>query len=436
MSRAPRDAVPDGTVRLTEQESQANLQAVLQLCAAGRLRCSEKTRRPSAATVTAVAEVLCGGDFYPDEPIAAFSWPLLLHAGGLAEQAGNRLQLTSRGRAALSAPAAGTLRQLWHRWVSHGLIDELSRVEAIKGQRSANVLTALKPRRQVVAEGLDTCPAGEWVTVDELFATMRRADLSPTVARSERGLWKLYIAEPEYGSLGYLGFHDWPILEGRYTLCVVFEYAATLGLIDVAYSDPAGARDDFRENWGTDDLDYLSRYDGLAAIRLNALGGFALGRTDAYHTADATERTLKVLPNLDIVATGEISPADRLVLDAYTARTSDRVWTLTAATLLTALDTGRTLEEFTRFLRSRSHTEIPASVTVLIEDVTARADRLRDLGTVHLVECADPALATLIVRDRTLRMLCRPVGDRHLAIPAEHGVAFRTALRTLGYALR
>ena len=31
-----------------------------------------------------VAEVLVAGDFYPDEPIAAFAWPLLLQAGGLA----------------------------------------------------------------------------------------------------------------------------------------------------------------------------------------------------------------------------------------------------------------------------------------------------------------------------------------------------------------
>ncbi len=98
-------------VRLTEQESQANAHAVLQLCA----------------------------------------WPLLIHAGGLAEQTGNRLQLTARGRAALSTPAAETVRQLWRRWVSHGLIDEMSRIDAIKGQRCANVLTAPKPRRQTVA---------------------------------------------------------------------------------------------------------------------------------------------------------------------------------------------------------------------------------------------------------------------------------------------
>lgn len=46
--------------------------------------------------------------------------------------------------------------------------------------------------------------------------------------------WKLYICERQYGSLGYAGFHEWNILQLRYILCFLFEYAATLGLIDIA----------------------------------------------------------------------------------------------------------------------------------------------------------------------------------------------------------
>jgi len=46
---------------------------VLHPVAAGRLRCSETTRRPASTTVAAVAEVLDGGDFYPGEPMAAFA---------------------------------------------------------------------------------------------------------------------------------------------------------------------------------------------------------------------------------------------------------------------------------------------------------------------------------------------------------------------------
>jgi len=41
-------------------------------------------------------------------------------------------------------------------------------------------------------------------------------------------------------------FHDWGIFQGRYTLCLLFEYASTLGLIDVAYVPPAGIPPDFQ----------------------------------------------------------------------------------------------------------------------------------------------------------------------------------------------
>lgn len=426
------------TVRSTEVEALADVLAVLQLAGAGKLHASEKTQRPTAATVAAVAEVLAAGDFYSTEPIAAFAWPVLIQAGGLAELAGGRLQLTAKGRAALGRAPVETIRALWRSWVVKAPIDELSRVEHIKGQRTANTLTSAKTRRQTVATALSRCPFGEWIGVDDLFGRMRRGNLSPTVARSERALWRLYLVDPQYGSLGYAGFGDWPILEGRYTLAVLFEYAGTLGLVDLDYTDPAGARDDYHGNWGADDLDYLSRYDGLRAVRLNALGAYALGLTDDYRTPATNvvaAGVLKVLSNLDIVVTGELPAADWLMLDAYAHRTAERVWALREATLLAALDAGRDLNDLRDFLTARADHELPNPVTTLLADVAARVGRLRNRGVVRLVECADAPVAMLIARDRRLRGLCQLVGDRYLAVAIDREPEFRKKLRALGYIL-
>ncbi|MEU1600609.1 hypothetical protein ABZ468_49745 [Streptomyces sp. NPDC005708] len=169
------------TERAMEHGARTELAAVLQLAAAGRLRCSDKTKRPSAATIRALGEVLTGGDFYEGEAVRAFAWPLLLQAGGLSELSGGRLELTARGHKALAGPAHETIRHLWRRWLSHGVLDEFSRIEEVKGQRAANVLSATGPRRKAVGAALaECCQPGKWVTVDELFKAMRTAATTRT----------------------------------------------------------------------------------------------------------------------------------------------------------------------------------------------------------------------------------------------------------------
>jgi hypothetical protein len=67
-------------------------------------------------------------------PIKAFAWPMLLQAGGLAVGVAGRLQLSPSGVKALSMPPAQVLRGLWQKWLKTTLLDEFSRVDAIKGQ--------------------------------------------------------------------------------------------------------------------------------------------------------------------------------------------------------------------------------------------------------------------------------------------------------------
>jgi hypothetical protein len=328
-------------VRLTEREALANVRTVLELCAAGALRCSEKTSRPTAATVRTVDAHLAHGDFYADEP----SPP-------------------SHGRY-WSKPAVwpnGTARGCnWPRKAVWHLANHLPRSSAACG-----------------------------------------SDGSPTP-------WSMSSA----GSSGSRAS------------------ASTT-------STPAGARDDFRGNWGGDFLDALSRYDGLRAIRLNPLGAYAVGITDTYQPAEpepVDARLLKVLPNLDIVATGNVHTADRLILSAYAKQTADHVWTVSATSLLTAVDGGRDLAEFTTFVAGRTAHELPDTLNTLVADVQRRARQLTDLGHVRVIEYADPATAALIARDHTLRSLCRLIGDRHLAVSPEQELRFRKALIARGYVI-
>ena len=161
-----------------------------------------------------------------------------------------------------------------------------------------------------------------------------------------------------------------------------------------------------------------------------------LGLTDTYQPANsvATDAPpLNALPNLDIVATGDIPATDRLFVSAYAKQINDRVWTVSATSLLSAIDSGRELTEFTTFLTQRTVHDLPSTLSILIADVHRRAGQLTDLGHARVIECADPATAALIAHDRSLRPLCHPIGNKHLAVPLDQELKFRKALLKLGY---
>jgi hypothetical protein len=290
-SASAERAVDTGTepvlVRWTAPDALSNLISVLELVADGRVRYAAGGRRPTAAALKLVEDVLVAGDFYDaGEPIAAFAWPLLIQVGGLARLAGSRLELSSRGRATLDRPGYQALGALWARWQASVSTDELARIEVIKGQRAPGTLTSAVIRRAAVTAALAALEPGAWTSVGKLLAALRVQQPPLVATRSLRALWRLYVGDCYFGSLGHAGPKTWDLVEGRYALCVLFEYAATAGLIDVAYTGPRGARGDFRVLWGADQLGCLSRYDGLAAVRVNELGAAILHDPDALPGLD------------------------------------------------------------------------------------------------------------------------------------------------------
>lgn len=434
-----------------ERNAPHDLYSVLCLIERGKLAVSDKTSLPSSATVDEVAALLRGGDYYhmlkqPKKkkyeqeagPIKAFAWPLLAQAAGLAEpeQSGKRLALTNAGRKALSRPAADTLRLCWQRWVKTKLLDELRRVDVIKGQtgRGARGLTAPTGRRAVIADALKECPVGHWVKTDEFFRYMRATGFDFGVTRDP---WELYIEEQEYGSLGYESFGKWSILQGRYALCFLFEYAATLGVVDVAHVPPEGARQDFRDLWGADDLEFFSRYDGLLYFRLTPLGAYCLGLMDKYVPTQVTVRTtISVLPSLKVSVTGEeLLPEELLLLETYAEKESESVWYLDRARTMAALENGHQVAELQEFLQARDDQPLPETVEGFLREAEHNARRLRDRGPAVLVECVDVVLAETLAQHGKTKPFCLRAGERHLVVSAADEEKFRQALYDLGYCL-
>jgi hypothetical protein len=430
-------------VRETAGEAAADVEAVLRLIDVGKVRVTDKKLIPTEASRGVVAGVLSGGDFYsPDEAddwetdpaadltIKAFAWPVLVQTGGLAEKRGDALRLTAAGKRAMTTKPPEALRRLWTQWLKARQFDEFARVEAIKGQGKAR-MSAVAGRRQAVADALATVPVGRWFSVGDFFRLMRATGRDFTLVHDEIDL---YIAEQQYGSLGCDDGNAWEQLQGRFVLAFLFETAATLGLIDVAYVPPQGVRHDFRDRWGADDFTCLSRYDGLLDLRVNPLGAWLLGRADAYRPSAPTRvERVRVLSNLDVVAAVMLPAADCLTLERFADPESDRVWKLSAGKILGVVESGGSIDELEQFLATRAAADIPANVAAFLADLRAKAGRLADAGPARLIACADEHVAAELAADRQLKGKCLRAGDRYVVVRDSDLDAARKAARRLGY---
>lgn len=432
------------TVRNSERDAILDLSVLLRLADQGKIQVSDKTSLPGSATLRLLTENLAGGDFYAATPtrnqwdqevgpIKAFSWPLLLQGAALVQRNGSKLALSAAGVKALTSSPADVLGTIWRKWLKSSLFDEFSRVDVIKGQKSkGRVMTALTPRRAAITEILRLCPVGEWVDVDDLSRFMQATDHTFDVAHDP---WKLYISDQQYGSLGHDGYHSWAILQLRYLLCVLFEYAAALGIIDVAYIEPTEARKDFGDLWGTDDLQFLSRYDGLIYFRLTPWGAYCLGVSDDYTPAPIQPTVrLSVLPSLQVhVVGGNLSAEELLTLDTWAERATDKSWRLDRQKAVGSIEKGHDIAELRAFLQAREEQPLPETVESFMKTTQKQGKALKIKGTALLIDCEDAEIADVIATRKETTGLCLRAGDRQLVVRLENEEKFRTLIRSLGF---
>jgi hypothetical protein len=431
----------------TEQAAMQDLTALLQLVDMGKVGVSAKTGRVSKAGAKAIRKVLSHGDFYSedldapheydvqigDAGIRPFAWAVILQAGKLAQINGSKLALTKSGKTALKKPVHETLAKLWPRWLKTTLLHEMNRIEEIKGQKSkSRPLASAGACRQKIAAALSELEPGVWMETDKFFKFLIARGHSFDITRNA---WALYLGHQEYGSFGY-NHINWSHLEGRFSRALLLEYAATLGLIDVALTEPWGAPGDLRDLWGADDISCLSRYDGLWAFRLNSLGAWILGLTDDYVPEMHDEPSLRVLPNLEVTLMASAgTSSDALFLDRCCERASERVWRITLPQLLKAAEDGVDVKQVVTFLKDRSEGLLPQPVEAFFKDAQNRAGKVTDRGEARLLECADAPTAHLIVNDSRLKNICFLAGGHYVVVPAENDTKFRKLLRELGYVI-
>ncbi|MBN2056631.1 hypothetical protein JW905_17020 [bacterium] len=431
----------------TAEAALNEVKAMLRLVRAGGFRILA-TGRPSKSTFAAVQRLLAHGDFYPtgmapvnprdptigDPGIKPFAWPLLLEAGGLVEKRKGRLALTGRGRKACDEEACDVLRELWAKWLTWKEFNELQRVEMIKGQGRKGV--RLQPpdiARGIVNQALAELLPEKWLDLPAFLSLIIVRGNTFSCCRRQ---WQLYISNQQNWSLDPRAV-PWDFLEGTLIRVTLLEYAAVLGMIDVALVPPWGVRHEVVGNTIMTGLSALSRYDGLLGFRVNQLGAYILGQHQCYERRTGRRTALRIEDDGMVRRAGDsLIASDEALLDTIADRLGTSAWRLDREHLWTAVKSGLEVQYIRQFLSELVEGDLPPAVVKLLDQQEAKADKFRDRGEMRLVECADESLAKDVVTAAEFARLCLFSHGRFLVIPESEMETFRKRLNKAGYMLR
>jgi len=430
----------------TEQIGQQDLAAFLRLVDQGGVRVSATTGQPTAAAIQKILGVLAQGDFaeMPDgagarQVIRPIGLVMFAVGGGLAEvprgATSSVLSLTEAGREWLRRQAPELLLAAFERWVASDRFDEIKRVSALRGLNSPHThLTPPSVRRERITEALSWCPAGVWISVEDLFRAIKIWQLDFDVEVDNAG--NLYVGAGGYYRDYSWGGRDgyWRVVKGLYILAVLWELLAAIGAVDVLYLPPEDAKYT-AEVYTFDDL-YYSLYDGLSYFRINDLGAYLLGQHEHYGPPlQARQAFLSVDDDLvaHITAVELVTQADLMLLEAVATPLADHGYRFDLPRLLDALEAGRDLEDAVHHLAEWHVGPLPAALPALFADAQSRGQAFAAPVAALTIEVRDAELVQFALEDSKLKRICKLAGERTLVIPRNRERAFRSRLRELGY---
>lgn len=441
----------------TERAVFHDLAVTLQLIGQGKISVSDRTRQPTLPTVKLLAKQLLLSDYtdsnytraeHSIRPFALIMLVQIAKWATLSPSSTSKLELTKRGRALLSTQLeAEHIRELWQAWVKDNSLEPLTRINSIHGlQTRGTRLTKPSQRRQVLEEILQQLPPERWVETHGFLRWVRQSgyDLN---AEPENNASPIYIGDDiNLGWVGYSHINYWEALIGSYILVELFEYVATLGLIEVAYTAP----EEVLRPFGDSSLfevflnndEPFSRYEGLFAFRITKLGRYVLGLAPTYmppaYPTETSEPMLTVLPNLELVITNQAACTllDTAMLERMAVAQSENVYQLQRDLVMESVTNGISLEQLMQFLLAKSaQTSFPPLIQGFFDDVERRLNALREGGRMIVFE-GDRYLLAELANLSALRNIVQlaTVGERSvLLVPEEHETAVRRHIKKRGY---
>ncbi|MCO6453113.1 MAG: hypothetical protein J5I90_20195 [Caldilineales bacterium] len=424
--------------------------SVLALIGQGLIQVNDRMM-PSFDSIQTVLDNLVDGDFYglaPGQDLSEAIRPVGLVrfalGSGMAEpgpRTGHNviLQLRPLGWEWLARPSADLLLDAVETWTQNDQFDELDRMTHLRGaQRPNGSRTPPGRRRDRILEALSWSPQDCWLSTEDFFKAVKlwqfdfeidaEGELTAIDDSNGRKLDVIELRDP------------WRADRGAYALVILMETLASLGAIDIAYTEPQHAPpllETPTESWQRPIHPY-TRYDGMTYFRINALGSYLFGHVGRYTIPrNCTTPFFQVNESYRFEYTSQaLAPYQRQTMPLLGQRdekTGD--YALNKANWLSAQQNDGTLKELRELLFSRHDGPLSPAVEDWLEECAADSTALRRGRTMITIQVRNPEVRNTILEDAELRRYCRLLDDRTLLIPSSREHAFMRRVLELGYGM-
>lgn len=406
----------------TEQTGLHDLLVYLRMLRQGEVRTSTNSWRLTPASVRKLLNNLLDGDFFshaegarPADAIRPAGLAVFARESGLV---GAFDTLTEPGSTLLKDHDPGTLLHAFETWTRKGSFDELSRVFAVKGQKSKRArLTPPAERREAIVEALSWCPTGVWISVEDFHRALKvwRFDFEVDLSGY------LYVGDAPYGWYGY----DDATIREMYTNVLLWEYLGTIGALDLIYLPP-------------EETEYDSLYEGLIFFRINPLGAYLFGQTGEYASPRPLDDPLFSIDSelvLSLEDPAALTPDLRLELGRFTVEQGNHRYRLDTRRVLDEVERGEDLRYVADFLERHHRGPLPEQVPRWLQELGANRGAFKKKGGALLVQVRSRELLKSVVEDPILKRSARVLEGRTLIVPSSKEGSFRSRLKELGYLL-
>jgi hypothetical protein len=427
----------------TEQAGLHDLTAYLRLVNEGKISSDYSSGRVTIGGIKHIMASLLEEDFLPLPPdgkyranqtIRPFGLDVFARESGLAKVgAGNKVQLTPAGQKFYQTQDVEILLEAFETWTREGRFDELSRIPAIKGQKTRSTsLTSPAIRREAIIEALSWCPVGVWIELEEFFRAVKIWHFDFEVEKTAYS--SLYVSDREYGAL--YGEIYWPVVKGSYIKVVLWEYLGSVGALDLLYTYPEEAKSRVSSSF-SDEI--FSLYDGLSYFRVNPLGAYLLGQADEYIPSKPLHHPLFTISSdlaVTLVNPAELTPNQRSMLEQLAVSMGNGHYRLDTQRLLASLEEGQALDYLADFLQKRHAGPLPPKVLAWLELIQENIQAFKRGEPALFIKAKSADLAQLALTDPVLQKYCSLIDKRTLVIPAGKEKAVRVRLKELEYLLQ